>query len=100
MRRYEWSSTPEGEQAAALARPEEVADEALIASVKTILADVKARGDDALSHYTARFDTEETVSLRVEPSELEAAWDALSASDQAVIERPTLKLRHYYRLFR
>jgi histidinol dehydrogenase len=96
MRRYEWSSTSDEARAEALSRPAEVSDPALIARVKDILDDVRRRGDAALADYTARFDTEAEVVLRVEESSLETAWNNLSAKDQAVIERARKNVKTFH----
>ncbi|MGB6231361.1 MAG: histidinol dehydrogenase, partial [Litorimonas sp.] len=64
--------------------------------VRAILADVAARGDAALADYTKRFDTDAVVSLRVPTEELEAAWTALDASDQAVIERARRNVKAFH----
>ena len=44
------------------------------AAVDAILAEVKARGDDALLEYAARFDHAALRALEVAPAELDAAW--------------------------
>lgn len=54
-------------------------DEKLVAAVKEIVSDVKARGDEALFAYARKFDdtdlTEETVA--VSPAEIEEAYGAV-----------------------
>jgi histidinol dehydrogenase len=49
------------------------------AVVKTIIADVIARGDQALKDYSLRFDALDfdQVAMRVAPHELDAAYDAI-----------------------
>ncbi|MCL2332488.1 MAG: histidinol dehydrogenase [Actinomycetia bacterium] len=42
---------------------------------RTIVEDVRARGDAALREYTARFDGAELGELRVSPAEIAAAWE-------------------------
>ena len=83
-------------QEGALARPDAVNDPALVASVRAIMDDVKARGDAALAEYTAKFDTDAPVALRVPDAELKAAWDALPAEDQAVIERARRNVKAFH----
>lgn len=96
MRRFAWTELNAEDRDSALARPMEIADAALMARVRDILSDVKARGDAALADYTARFDTDAPVSLYVPPEALEAAWNALDASDQAVIERARRNVKTFH----
>lgn len=96
MRRYKWTSLSAEARETALARPAEIADAALLARVRDILADVKARGDTALADYTRRFDTDAEIILRVPDEALEAAWNGLAASDQAVIERARRNVKTFH----
>lgn len=96
MRRFDWTDMNEAARDAALARPVEIADAALIARVRDILSDVKARGDAALAEYTQRFDTDRKVVLRVPETDMQAAWEALSAADQAVIERARRNVKRFH----
>lgn len=52
------------------------------AAVRTIIADVVARGDAALKDYSLRFDSLDFdhVAMRVAPHELDAAYDAIDAN--------------------
>jgi histidinol dehydrogenase len=74
----------------------EIADAALMTRVRDVLSDVKARGDAALAEYTARFDTDAPVQLCVPHGDLEAAWNALTASDQAVIDRARRNVKTFH----
>ena len=96
MRRFVWTDMDAGAQSDALARPYAVNDPALIASVRAIMDDVKARGDVALAEYTAKFDTDSPVALRLPDEALKAAWDALPAEDQAVIERARRNVKAFH----
>lgn len=96
MRRFVWSDLDASARESALARPVEIADAALMARVRDILSDVKLRGDAALADYTARFDTDAPVQLSVPHSALEAAWNALDVSDQAVIERARRNVKTFH----
>jgi histidinol dehydrogenase len=63
-------------------------DEDVAVSVRAIVADVRARGDDAVREYTARFDKVELAALRLSEDEIDAAQaqcsrDALDALDTA-----------------
>lgn len=56
-------------------------------SVKSILADVKARGDEALFEYSERFDKVKLTSLRMTEEEKEAAIAKVPAELKATIDR-------------
>ena len=96
MRHFVWTDLDASGRESALARPMEIADAALMARVRDVLSDVKARGDAALAAFTARFDTDAPVQLCVPQAELEAAWNALSASDQAVIDRARRNVKTFH----
>lgn len=87
MRLIDWTSLSAEDRKTVLARPEAIADDAMVARVRDILADVEVRGDVALADYTKRFDTQARVALEVPHEAMEAAWNALNAADKAVIER-------------
>ncbi|MFT3869329.1 MAG: histidinol dehydrogenase [Nibricoccus sp.] len=64
--------------------PKEISD-----SVAAILADVRARGDEAVVYYAAKFDGAKLRAreIRVKPAELAAAAKSLSAADRkAMVE--------------
>ncbi|MGB0908129.1 MAG: histidinol dehydrogenase [Maricaulaceae bacterium] len=86
MQRLVWTDLDEGARKAALSRPEAIADETLIARVRDIMAGVKSGGDRAVLDYTAKFDSVELTSLRVDGIDLKAAWEALPAADKAAME--------------
>lgn len=96
MRRFDWTSLSEDERMDALSRPTGLVDADMTARVRDILADVKIRGDAALAEYTAKFDTGAPVALAVPHEALEAAWNALSAFDQAVIERARRNVKTFH----
>src|ERR1700749_2599694 len=63
-------------------------DEDVAASVRTIIAEVRARGDSALTELTERFDRVKLASLRLSTEEIDAAEaqctkEALKALDVA-----------------
>jgi histidinol dehydrogenase len=51
----DWPALDEGQRRDALARPGQVRDPRQVAAVRAIIADVRARGDDALRAFGARF---------------------------------------------
>jgi histidinol dehydrogenase len=63
--------------------PKEIQD-----SVASILADVRARGDEAIAYYAAKFDGAKLRArdFRVKASELEGAKSSLTAADRKAME--------------
>jgi histidinol dehydrogenase len=64
------------DQPLALPRPD-LGAEGPIDAVRSILAEVRARGDDAVREFTKRFDGVELAELRVPPAELASALSRL-----------------------
>ena len=86
-------------------RPEEIlnrdirAEADVEATVDAIIADVRARGDDALIEYAAKFDHAELTDVRVSQAEIEEAFAELEKTDPEFIT--TLKMaaeniRHFH----
>lgn len=57
-----------------------------IEEVRALLADVRQRGDEALRELTARFDRATIDELRVPPTEVAAALDAIDPALRAALE--------------
>ena len=66
-------------------------------TVRAILADVEARGDEALFEYTRRFDGAEPASLEVSRAELDAAVDRTDREFLRVLETAAENIRDYHR---
>ena len=74
-------------------------DQGIEQAVSAILADVQARGDEALMDYTRRFDrldVHEAVGLRLSQAELQAALDGLPAAERQALERAAERIRRYH----
>ena len=85
----------DGDLAAALARP--VSDDAgVLDAVRSILADVRARGDVALRDYTERFDGCRIDALRVPPDEIATALAATSDELRAALEYAHREITAYH----
>lgn len=97
MRRFVWSDLSEPERVTALARPAAISDDTLKQNVFAILDDVRASGDEALIRLTAKFDKVELASLEIPKSEMKAAWENLSATDQSVIERARRNIKRFHK---
>jgi len=96
MRRFIWDTLSDAARTTALARPQAISDASLIDTVRDILSDVRTNGDEALSRLTAKFDGVSPDVLEVTAEDLEAAWNALPASDQSVIERARRNIKLFH----
>ncbi|MDD5383923.1 MAG: histidinol dehydrogenase [Gallionella sp.] len=79
---------------------EETADEKLEATVASILADVRKRGDAAVLEYTARFDRlplENAAAMELPQHELRAAFDGLPAEQRSALEQAAQRVTDYHR---
>ncbi len=72
MKRLVWSETSAAERQAALARPEQRSNPALVETVRGIVDDVRARGWDALCEHGVRLDGEAPQRVAVAPIAAEA----------------------------
>jgi histidinol dehydrogenase len=73
LQRVDWDGLDARERADVLARPKPMRDAAQIAAVRTILADVRTRGDVALRELTARFDRCDLADFAVSDDEFAVA---------------------------
>ncbi len=78
---------------------EGVSDDAVNASVREILAQVRQHGDAALLDYTRRFDHLEmgtAAELEIAPERLEQARARIGGAERAALERAVERLRAYH----
>jgi histidinol dehydrogenase len=78
---------------------EETADEKLEATVASILADVKRRGDAALLEYTQRFDrlnVSSAAALELPQVELRAAFEGLPTAQRTALEQAARRVSAYH----
>ena len=74
-------------------------DQGIETAVSGILADIRARGDEALLDYTRRFDrvpATQAADLRLTKADLQAALDSLPASERTALERAAERIRRYH----
>jgi len=74
-------------------------DAAVDATVAAIVADVRARGDEALLEYTARLDRFSVASaaaLEIAPAEMRAAFAALPAAQRTALEFAATRVRAFH----
>ena len=74
----DWNSCTAKQQRQLLMRPAISASESITRTVNDILDSVKARGDDALREYSAKFDKATVTALKVSAEEIAAASERLS----------------------
>ena len=65
-------------------------------AVRAILADVEARGDEALLEYTRRFDSPAVTSLEVTPREIDEAVGRTDREFLRVLERAAENIRDFH----
>ena len=74
-------------------------DQGIETAVSGILADIRARGDEALLDYTRRFDrvpATQVTDLRLTKADLQAALDSLPATERTALERAAERIRRYH----
>jgi histidinol dehydrogenase len=78
---------------------EETADEKLEATVASILADVKKRGDSAVLEYTRKFDRlplADAAAMELPKSELKAAFEGLPTGQRSALEEAAKRVTAYH----
>jgi histidinol dehydrogenase len=83
----------------ALTRYEAAQDEAVEATARAIVAEVRKRGDAAVLEYTRKFDRLQAKSmaeLEVPPARLQAALAALPAAQRAALETAAARVRAFH----
>jgi histidinol dehydrogenase len=65
-------------------------------AVLEIIADVRARGDEALKSYTEKFDGVRLDSLRVTDEEIEKAYENVSEEVLRIIQEAAANIRDYH----
>lgn len=74
----DWNSCTAEQQRQLLMRPAISTSESITRTVNDILDNVKARGDEALREYSAKFDKTTVTALKVSAEEIAAASERLS----------------------
>lgn len=91
-----WSRLSLEERRDALRRPAQADGDALQQRVRAIIADVRARGDDALYEYAQKFDRAALQSIEVQPEEFERAEAAVSVRQVAALQRAIDNVRKFH----
>ena len=65
-------------------------------AVTAIIADVRARGDEALFDYTARFDKAELTALEVSPAEIDEAFETVESEFLDILREAADNIRCFH----
>ena len=65
-------------------------------AVTAIIADVRARGDEALFDYTARFDKAQLTSLEVSPAEIDEAFETVEPQFLDILREAAANIRLFH----
>jgi len=87
------------ENLSALLAWDSVSDAAVADVVASVLADVKARGDEAVLDYTARFDhltVDDMAALTVPAARLQAALASITSEQRQALEAAAQRVRQYH----
>ncbi len=96
MKRFDWSSLDEAGRGAALARPAPATDPRQMEQVHALIADVRARGDAALTEITARHDGCELRRFEVDAAEFDAAFAQVSDEVQSAMRSAIDRVRRFH----
>jgi histidinol dehydrogenase len=86
------------QQLEALLAWESVSDAGVNQVVNDVIADIRARGDEALMEYTGRFDRWQPATaadLEIPASRLEQAWNSIPASWREALEHAAARIKSY-----
>ena len=84
---------------AALIAFESAQDASVDSTVAAIVADVRARGDEALLEYTSRFDrfaAKSVAALEIPAVEMRAAFEQLPSAQRVALETAAARVRAYH----
>ena len=93
---HHWAELDEPQRVSLLQRPTASQDESVRKGAEKILAEVRAKGDDALIELTQRFDSATVTDFRVSEAEVSWAEDQLSAYQMAAIDLAIANVRTFH----
>ncbi|MET0661091.1 MAG: histidinol dehydrogenase [Steroidobacteraceae bacterium] len=93
---HNWAALSAEKRLEALRRPAQSSSATMQAQVAAIVADVRARGDAALSEYTSKYDGAELSAFKVNAAEFAAAEQALNAAQHAALQRAIGNVRRFH----
>jgi len=92
----DWTDLSEGERDALLERPAMSQDASIRAQTAGIIAEVRTRGDAALSELTRKYDGAELADFRVSATEIEAAGGELGNHQHDAIDLAIRNVRAFH----
>lgn len=92
---YRWKDTDEATKTRIMRRAQANIDNA-IKAVEPIIADVKARGDDALRDYALKFDGAQLTTIKATPEEFDKAEHALDQDLKEAIQHCARNVRIFH----
>ncbi len=92
----DWADLSEGERGALLERPAMSQDASIRAKTAGIIAEVRTRGDAALSELTRKYDGAELADFRVSATEVEAAGGELGNHQHDAIDLAIRNVRAFH----
>ena len=96
MNPVDWNVCSEKEQEALLMRPAVAAGAEIERIVKGIIDEVKAKGDEALRFYAAKFDKTNLAAIRISEDDINAAGDRLSDEFKASIAQAVANIEKFH----
>ncbi len=93
---HHWAELDEPQRVSLLQRPTASQDDSVRKGAEKILAEVRAKGDDALVALTQRFDSATVTDFRVSETEISWAEDQLSADQLAAIDLAITNVRTFH----
>ncbi len=95
--RIDWQALDAGARQRALARPDSINNEELLAQVRRLIAQVRADGDSCLRALTRRFDGCELADFRVSEAEFVAADGQVSEELKRAINDSRQRIERFHR---
>lgn len=96
LRSIDWSRLDEAARTTVLARPRQIRDDAQLAAVRAILADVRARGDVALRELTSRHDRCALSTFEVDEEEFQIAEANVDATVRSAMRNAIARVEAFH----
>ncbi|WP_049621429.1 histidinol dehydrogenase [Frateuria defendens] len=97
MKRINWNELDEAARREALARPAQSRADELRRGVERIVADVRARGDEALLELSAKYDGAQLSQIEVSAVEFDEAEASLDEALKAAIREAAARIEVFHR---
>jgi histidinol dehydrogenase len=97
MRILEIGRDPQDEIDAALAPPERPSSKDVEDTAREIIADVRARGDEALLELGQRFDSPHLTTIAVSDDEFQAAYEKVEPKTITALQRAKANIEDFHK---